>query len=148
MLKNLHDEILHNSFMLFFYRVSTETRYNGNKIFLGEFFLASLLKAYCSTLPFSNPCNFASSASLKMQLQFFSARFLELIWHQSFEKFNDDKRKICCSWGSSQERRMYLAAYWGDLRGEEEANKMVFKIHVVHLHTHRSLKWFVILMDE
>lgn len=67
---------------------------------------------------------------------------------QSFEKFNDDKRKICCSWGSSQERRMYLAAYWGDLRGEEEANKMVFKIHVVHLHTHRSLKWFVILMDE
>lgn len=32
---------------------------------------------------------------------------------------------------------MYLATYW-ETRGEEEATKMFFKIHVVPLHTHEK----------
>lgn len=72
--ENIHDKVLHSSLMLSFHWVSSKTRYNSSKIFWGEFFLASLLRAHCSILPFSGPDNFASSALLKMQLQLFFSK--------------------------------------------------------------------------
>lgn len=148
--ENTLGKVLHNSFVLFFHCVSTKTRYNSSKYFGVSFFWPLYSKHMAALSRLVAPVTLPPVLPWRCNCNFSQQGFLNLNdTYQSSEKFDNDKskRKIFCPWGSSEERRVYLATFWGYQRGEKESN-MIFKSYVLHLYTHRCLKGLVILMDE
>lgn len=141
--ENIHNKFLHISFMLLFTESQVRPDTTVMNSFGGEFFLASFLKAYCSTLPFSSSSNIAPSTSLKMQLQcFFGKCYWTHVTPSSFApcQLNDDnsERKNMQLLRLRSGEKDVLGHLLERLGGKKEGNKMFFKIHVVHLHTHEN----------
>lgn len=141
--ENIHDKFLHISFMLPF----TESQLRPDTTVMNSFgvsFSWPLFSKHTVALSLSVALvTLPPALHWRCNCNFFQQGFLNLHdTKQSFEQcqFNDDnsERKNMQLLRLLSGEKDVLGHLLGRLGGKKEANKMVFKIHVVRLHTHEK----------